>query len=411
MNKRIKPFLLFTLLMFLPGLSWSNSLTFEQALRHIWETHPEIKQAEVLLKSTGYDINSAHSNFLPYAQIQMAQGKNENDNVARLILPLWRGGRTLATIDYAEATQIAAAADLQKARLNLATRLVDAYFSVLTARDQAEQWKEYLAILEKLNGYISRRADAGITPESDVKNILSRIRQAEAESAMNEALRLASTAQFIALVNTNAEPKDWPSDSKLLKNSFVDKPAKDLSVHPEIAAALARISIEKASAKQQRSQIYPEISLRHSKPFGDAAENSDDNTQLYLEYQTDSGYRSLQSYKAGLEKVDAAREAVEATERQVYAAIAVARSEYISAQAQIEYQALAITAADEVVQSSIRQFEAGRRTWIEVLNAQREAHQAKLTAVQQRRSLWQANIRLSLQHLYWDQLLQSPTSN
>lgn len=74
--------------------------------------------------------------------------------------------------------------------------------------------------------------------------------------------------------------------------------------------------------------------------------------------------------------------------------------------AQLGYQSAAADAADAVIASFLRQFEAGRKSWLEVLNAQREALDTRLSLVQQRRSLWQANTRLALHGLYWDRVLQ-----
>ena len=64
----------------------------------------------------------------------------------------------------------------------------------------------------------------------------------------------------------------------------------------------------------------------------------------------------------------------------------------------------AAESAQALVDSFRRQFEVGRKSWLEVLNAQREANDAVLQAITVRRNLWVANARLALQGLYWRRL-------
>ena len=64
---------------------------------------------------------------------------------------------------------------------------------------------------------------------------------------------------------------------------------------------------------------------------------------------------------------------------------------------QLEYQQLAFQAARDLVDSFKRQFETGRKTWIEVLNAQREAQDTRLQLVQQREVVGQGKSSLLLQ--------------
>ena len=113
-------------------------------------------------------------------------------------------------------------------------------------------------------------------------------------------------------------------------------------------------------------------------------------------------------------RVDGARAALDTVRLEVTSAINLAKAEISASTAQLGYQSEAVLASDAVIDSFLRQFEAGRKSWLEVLNAQREALDTRMAQVQQRRSLWQANTRLALHGLYWDNLVhdseQPPTS-
>ncbi|MDF3031691.1 MAG: hypothetical protein K0R03_2249 [Moraxellaceae bacterium] len=387
------------------------ALGFAASLARLWQEHPEVQQAEAALRAAGYDKSAAWAGFLPYAQLDMARSEDGDEQFARVVLPLWRGGLNFASLDVAEAGRLAAAADLQRTRLRLGLRLADAYFNELAAREQALEWGRYLAVLAELQGLIERRAAGGVSPEADVQTVLTRLRQADAEAALNESLRAAAAAQYVALVGSLAEPAGWPPASvQLAAPEIAAALQRDLGQHPEPAYAQAVAAREAASARRSRAQLSPEVSLRHTEPFGDEADISEPVTQIVLQYQTDNGLRAYQGYRAGQQRQAAAEAAIAAARRDVTAALLAARADYEAARAQLAYQGAAVSASDAVVASALRQFEAGRKTWIEVLNAQREAHENRLQQVRQRQRLWQANARLALQGLFWERLLREDTT-
>lgn len=404
--------LLLGLLLAVPAQADDPALGFADSLAELWRNHPEVQQAEAAIRAAGHDKAGAWAGFLPYAQVDMARNQEGYDErVARLILPLWRGGLNFATLDVAEAGRVAAAADLQRTRLRLGLRLADAYFSVVSAREQDAEWRHYLEVLAQLQGLIERRAAAGASPQADVQTVVTRLRQADAEAALNESVRASAQAQYVALIGLMATPANWPPPGAALTAPEIEAAVRrDLDEHPEVAYASARAVREEADTRRSRAQLSPEVSLRHTRPFGDEALVSEPMTQIVLQYQTDNGLRAYQTYRAGQQRTQAAAAAVATTRRDVTASLAVARADFEAARAQLAYQEAAVDASDAVVASSLRQFEAGRKTWIEVLNAQREANENKLQQVRQRQRLWQANARLALQGLYWERLLREDLS-
>lgn len=382
-------------------------LSFGESLSRLWASHPELRQGDALVAASEFGINAAYTGYLPYVQVDMAQDRDgQEDYEARLILPLWSGGLTPASVDSAKAGRDAAQFERDRLRLDLGLRLTDAWFAVVATREQQQLWQQYLAALGQLQGLIERRAAAGASPEADVQNILSRIRQAEAEATLNASLLASARAQYQSLLGGPADAGDWPATAQLLTPAEVQAvPERAAENHPALQLAKTTIAREDADRRSSRARLSPELSLRYVRSFGEQVRRVDPTVQLALQYQSDSGLRAYQEYRAGQERLNGAQAALEAGQREVLATIAVAQAERQAALAQIDYQQEAIRAADEVSASARRQFEAGRKTWIEVLNAQREAHETRMQLLQQRRSLWQANMRLALHGLYWERLL------
>lgn len=384
-----------------------GSLSFPEALAQVWTHHPDILRAQAELEATGHEIGAAYTGFLPYAQLEMTEGDGTDERVLRLVLPLWRGGSNLASVDSATATKVAAAADLQRTRLDLGLRLAEAYFTALSAQEQGTLWRDYIEVLVDLQGLIERRAAAGLSPDADVQTVLTRLRQADAGAALNNATAAAALSRIEALLGEPTGPAGWPRDDSRMTSGDVEAAiARDPDSHPELAYAQAMVAREQAESRRIRGRLSPELSLRRIEPFGDEAPGEEPVTELALEYQTDSGLRAWQEWRAGAQRANGAEASAKAIRREIAASLAVARAEFEAAAAQLEYQQAAVQAADAVVASALRQFEAGRKSWIEVLNAQREAHENKLQQVQQRQRLWQAHAQLALQSMRWERLLR-----
>ena len=397
------------------GTASAESLSFGKALTRVWQNHPDVRKAEAAVNASGYDKTAAYAGFFPYLQTDMVRGsQSKDDYVVRAVLPLWSGGQTRASVDVAKAAQNMALADLQRTRLQLALRLTDVYFSVLAYKEQDGLWRQYVDKLTNLYGMIQRRATSGVSPQADVMSILSRLRQADASAELNRASLAAAETQLAALLGTTTDSLFWPQNALLTPDEISTALARAMVEHPDLTFAAQTITREQADTRMKRAGLSPELSLRYVKPFGADSGNNTSETQIVLQYQSDNGIKAYQAWRSGEQRVDGARAALDTVRLEVTSAINLAKAEISASTAQLGYQSEAVLASDAVIDSFLRQFEAGRKSWLEVLNAQREALDTRMAQVQQRRSLWQANTRLALHGLYWDNLVQDseqpPTS-
>lgn len=386
--------------------------SFQNGLMHLWSTHPELLSAESQYDAAGYDIKGAYAGFLPYAAVDYQSSKSSTESYARFVLPLWRGGLNFANLSIAEASKEAALADLQRTRLKLGLKLVDAWMAVVAAREQYQYWALYVGSLKNLLGVIERRANEGAAPEADVMLATTRLRQADSLREQNRALVETTQSQLVALLGTSSLGVTWPTPADPLIDAQAEKVLLRIgNDHPEVAYAMAQAAKQQATARANRAALSPEVSLQHIKPLGDKTLQGPAETRIVVQYQTDNGLKGYQAWR-GNQKRAIAADAIEANaRREVYSAVRVAQSQRLASRNQIRFQEEAVKSADALVDSFLRQFVAGRKTWLEVLNAQRESHDNHLALVQQRRSYVQAAYNLSLQGLYWEALLQSSNSS
>ena len=386
----------------------AGTMDLARALAIVWTENPQVLQAESALRASEFDIKSARTGYYPYFQVQASQGEGSSDSATTLFLiqPLWNGGLTAAQVDGAEAAQLLALADLNRVRLDLGQRLLDAYFSVLQADEQQRQWASYIDALRLLLASIERRARQGVAPDADVQTALTRLKQAEAGIETARALKLASTAQLESLLSATPGRVMWPGERERLSAAEIDTYSKGpTDVHPERAAALAEIKRQEATAEASKASLSPELSLQHREQVqGVEFDPTNSATLVVMQFQSANGLRGLRTFQADKERIEAARARLRAVDREVSSTLAVDRAQLAAAAMQIEAQQRAAESSAALVESFLRQFEVGRKSWLEVLNAQREANDTVLQAISLKRNFWFYNAKLALDSMAWDRL-------
>lgn len=387
---------------------------FGVGLKQVWVTHPDVLQAISEVNASSYDISGAMSGFYPYAQVQnINSNKNRsatgggNGTLLQLILPIWNGGSTLAEIDVAKATKRQAESGVSLARLSLGQRYSEAYFGALAAQNQVTILEKNLISLIKLNKAISHRAEEGASPDADVKTALTRLHLAEAQLAQQRAVQQAQRALLKTLLNGNVGHLYWPLSARLDNAELTQTLTRGLDGNPNILKAVADIAKEEAQVRVDRGHLSPTVSLQHQKPIGSYFNpiSYPEQTQLVVQFQTDTGYKAFESYRGSKERLSGVYLKKDSAQREVEQTVVSTQIQMQSLGFQLKAQHQAVVASVALVESSLRQYAVGRKTWIEVLNAQREATDTQLQYVSQQQSYWLSATKLALVSMYWDEWL------
>jgi adhesin transport system outer membrane protein len=179
----------------------------------------------------------------------------------------------------------------------------------------------------------------------------------------------------------------------------------DLGVEEAVSLALAvsprieRLGYEVeglgASVKSARSVLFPQVSLGYEKRYGDLLFGQErEEVFVSVDFQPGAGLSAFSSVSAAKARKRAAISTLEAEKRDLRRQIKTAWNEYTSASSQLEPSKRLVTATASVVDSYLRQYAVGKKSWLDVLNAQREATQAKNTLVDFEVSRWTSLYRL-----------------
>lgn len=390
-------------------LEWGSSGTYDLGalLRRVWTTHPQVLGAESGVEASRYDIAAARTGWYPYLQLSTAVADSSSDgsSTLQLVQPLWDGGQTRAELDQAEAQHLGATLQITLARLALSDELLGAYFDTLEAAEQVKLWNNYVTRLESLTDTIRRRSDRGVAPEADVQTAITRLRQAEAGRESSNALRFTGRSRLSSLVTARPPELRWPNSDSILEPDNLESLTANLSRHPVVQSSNAGIRVQEALADQSAASLWPTVSLQHRRQVdGVEFDPTNDATLLVFQYQTSSGLRGYRGAQAERARASSARQQGEVARAQLTAQLRSDTAQLLALASQMRSQEGATDAAVQLVESYYRQFEVGRKSWLELLNALRESHDQQLQTLALRRAFWQINSRLVLQGMQWERL-------
>lgn len=399
-------------LSFVPPEAPPPSLDLGRALADAWRNNPQVRQAELAASATEYDIRGARAGYYPYLQAQVSQGDGggESSTTLYLVQPLWNGGLTRAQVDAAKADRLLAMAELNRIRLELGHRLLEAYFNVAQAQEQQRQWLAYVSSLRALLGSIERRAAEGAAPDADVQTAGTRLKQAEAGLEAARALESGNRAQLANLLSEVPGELAWPGATDRLSDSeaallYTEVPA----THPDRLTAVAQIQSADASLRSSKAALWPEVSLQHREQVqGVEFDPTNSGTLLVMQFQSGNSLKGLQAYRGDQARLEASKASLKAAEREIVAQIEIDLAQLRAASLQISAQEDAAASAVALVDSFLRQYEVGRKTWLEVLNVQREANEALLQTILMKRNYWYYSAKYLLDSMQWDRLSPAP---
>jgi len=351
-------------------------MNFEEALRIAVTTHPSVVSRRNDMQAANARLDAAMRQRYPGFQAQTGKDANGGDvTTMRLEKTLWNGGRTAADIEGAEAGIRSSSVSVILAQQEIMARVITAFTDLGRVRTRQLVAQSNVQEHERLAALIGRRVESQISPMSDGTMANARLAQARAElnqlSALAERAQ-SSLTQALGKPVTEIQTPNFPDLSGT--NDFLIR-QKALDFAPALRRLSAEEAVLTADIESRKSALWPQVKLRAEKNSGGAVSKS----QVYvtLDYQTGAGFVAQAQIKEGIAKLDSLRASKEAAERDALETINADLADLKSQQMQLKDLRDQVAATTEVFDSAIRQYSVGRKTWVDVLNAQREVSQSR----------------------------------
>lgn len=326
------------------------------------------------------------------------QSGNRVQAQAVLDQPLWTGGRISATIGRASARENAALASYDEAILNIAVATSQAFFDVHRWRARVAILKASLTQHDGMVASMERRVEQEASPLSDLELVRSRSLQIEQqlyqakaqEGAAASRLRELIGDPFFVIGALPPPPPSWPrfADDDITGQALAFSPQlKRLRFDAQGAGAEARIA---------RASILPQLNGQYT--YSDSYGH---RVGLVLKAQSDGGLSRFVAADAAGQRVQASELQIAAGERQLRDQVVSLLRDYEASASRLDGSVAAAGSAQRIMESYMRQYTSGKRTWLDVMNAVREATTAETDVVDARSSAQSSLTRILLLSGQW----------
>lgn len=345
-------------------------------------THPGVDAAEAEALALTAELRGARAGYYPRLTVEALAATSgssfaDEDGLtlnAVIEQPLWAGGRIDSQVARAQAGLDAGEERVEATRRRILLQVIQAYQDYLLADQRLTILQTSLADHQRLLASIGRRVAQEVSPLADLT--LGRARTAQVEIDMTSARELLDNAR-LRLFELTGSPDvvpvlPPPGMTELLPAEEIAL-ADAMACDPDLAVLAHGISSAQADSDIARAQLFPQLLAQLSQN-----EITGARAALVVRMQLGNGVSQLAAIQGSEARY--ARSLAQYSEAQRQAREEL-RREFIMVRAfdaRTQAGALATSATEDIVASYQRQFVAGRRSWLDVMNGVREAASARL---------------------------------
>ncbi len=396
--------------------------TLEEALVAAYNNNPTLLAQRAQLRATDEGVPQALAGWRPTVTFSSEFGKSRQDfdpnsasrpdetltpfaNTLSVNQPLYRGGRTEASVQSAEALVRAGRAQLDATEQTVFLQVITAYLDVLRDQRVVELNQNNVQRLERQLEATQDRFRVGEITRTDVAQAEARLERAKSDRTTAEGTLAASRATFQRVVGEPPRSLVLPASPAGLPPSLDRAQAIAADENPDLVAALHREDSSRYDIRAASGALLPSISLNGALSRNEETTVGDLTTSVARVtaqvtvplYEAGSVYSQVrqrrQTNNQRRIQIDETRRLVGQNVTQAWEALVTARANIVSRQAQVEANSVAL---DGVTQEA----QVGARTTLDVLDAQQELLDAEVALVRARRDEHVAAVAL-LQTIGW----------
>ncbi|WP_367109803.1 TolC family protein [uncultured Psychrobacter sp.] len=373
------------------------------------ETYPSVEAARFDQQATVENISAAKLNLLPTPSVTSGYGEDDFNSQVRIRQPLWTGGRLTANVNQAVFNDKAATERVYEQQNQVAKSTIEAWQSYIQAIARQHIHLDSLDQLNEFEQMMQRRVGQGVSARIELDLAINRILQEQnAYQAAVEQQRIA--AARLEQIIGHPLPQARISDIKTLteqakrqSTGFEDMAFNQASFYnPTVVKEHFQIESAKQEVEVQRAARYPTIYAQYEHSYyqqndrNDLRDRDDGVFSIGLTYDPGAGFSNLALARASQAQVNSLVQNQQASRRRVIEEIQIQYQQFVSARDRETSLVAAAAGAQIVVNSYRRQFIAGRKSWLEVLNAVREHNEYQVQLVQARADMLGAFYKLQV---------------
>lgn len=402
--------------------------TFEDALVMAYDSNPALDAARAQLRATEEQLTQAWAGRLPTVDASLVYNLRDtsSDGAANPFFDsdgrigtnvygvtaeqiLYGGGAVSGAIKAARAQVEAGRADLITIEQDILLQAVGVYVDVLRAQEVVDIRANNVQVLSRQLRAARDRFEVGEVTRTDVSQAEARLASARSELARAQADLAALRAAYVRVIGMQpgslSPPPPLP-DLPYSQDQVIDAAVRR---NPQVVSARFAETAARAGVTQAQAGLKPRVTLSGSAQRTEYADidldspSADTSRFLDTDDITISARLSVPLFAGGLNssRVREAREQSNATVLQLRNAERVARATAIDSWSNLEAARFQIESSRQAVRANTIAFEGveqearvGLRTTLDVLDAEQELLNAKLSLVSAERDLYVAHYQV-----------------
>ena len=356
--------------------------------------HPAINGKQAQIKAREHSADAARAQRYPTLSFQAQQygsGSGEgaggvsssSPTTVRARQPLWAFGRIDSSIALADAETTLERVDLLRVRRELLERTSRAYARVLGSRQLLAVAQANLSAHQDLLEQIQRRQAGQLASVADVRLATTRMSQAKVRS--DRYLGELEIAQSDLLALTRVElSAEQPvpagllalGDAVMLRQAALDQSA-------EVRLRRQEIELARAGVDQASKASMPTLYMQAEKDYDRPGYREGVRVSLVFEATLEGmGLAAGSRTGAAVARQQAAEDGLADATNEIERSVrSLQRSRQLQEE-MIQVQGATLEELQEVLASYRRQYVAGSKSWLDVLNIQRELSEQQLQLAQ-----------------------------
>lgn len=358
-----------------------NDAKFEELVKNGLEKHPSVALVNEAIKVANAAVDSAKWGFFPTPSLDVAQKGSTTQTTARLDQPIWTGGKLTSAYDIASSKKDEMKISLEESKYNLIDNFINVLQTYLVAKAQIEALTNGKAELLKFVLMLDRRIDAGASSESDMSLLKSRISQIDSDLVAAKSRLELSKSQFEILSSIKVKDVTTSLSSKISKPIDIEEAISKLkSTSVVLRAVEAQIKTAEYEVDSAKARFMPNLSVRAEHTKGsiyDDSDNDEDNLIYFaLTASTGAGLTILSEVEGARAKVIQLKFQQLTKEKELIELVVNEHNSMMASYNKTEALKNTILSSKEVLDSYSRLFVAGKKQWLDLVNASRELMQS-----------------------------------
>jgi len=377
------------------GVGSALAQTLQDAIRTTIKTNPDIRAAAYNRLARDEEVRQARADYFPQVDISGGIGTDDvNEPFDDTLSPqelrislrqnIFAGLATRNETKRQRSRVKSEAYVVRSTSENQALKTSKAYLDVLRYQALLDLAKENLLIHQQIGDQITLRSQSGVGRRSDMDQVNSRIRLAQANVVVAEQNLMDARTNYEAVVGTMPTDLVRPElPVEQLPDSLDEARATALASHPTLQSARADLDARKAQDAVARSPFMPTLDLEVDQVWEDEynysySRQEDLRALVRLRYNLFNGWRDQARKAETAHLIQEARQIRNHTHRQVQESIRLSWMAYRAASSRLPYLEQRVQFATATASSYHQQWNIGKRTLLDVLDAEAERIDARV---------------------------------